>query len=267
MREFNPQELANTAWAFATAGHAAPALFDPIAAEEAAGRVRELNPQVLANTTWAFATAGHAAPGLFEAIAEEASGRVREFTPQALANTAWAFATAGHAAPALFEAIAIVEEAAGGVREFKPQELANTAWAYAASDHLAVESTLFDQRFARRCDALTHGFTVRTLCQLHQWRLWYECERACSEGLPGPALLTRCAATFQATKARPSRFQRQVAATLVSLGASVQEEVVLGEALQPGLGGRLTRRATGSQGGRAVAFRGARANWRHAAQA
>ena len=117
VREFNPQALTNMAWAFATAGHAAPALFQAIAAESA-GRVRELNPQELANTAWAFATAGHAAPALLEAIAEEASGRVREFTPQALINTAWAFATAGHAAPVLFDAIAA--EAAGPVRELNP---------------------------------------------------------------------------------------------------------------------------------------------------
>ena len=29
--EFNPQDLANTAWAYATAGHSAPALFDALA--------------------------------------------------------------------------------------------------------------------------------------------------------------------------------------------------------------------------------------------
>jgi len=226
VREFKPQELANTAWAFATAGHAAPALFGAIA-EEAAGRVREFKPQELANTAWAVATAGHAAPALLEAIAVEAAGRVRELNPQNLANTAWAFATAGHAAPALFEAIA--EEAARRVGELNPQELANTAWAYAASDHHAVESSLFDQRFARRCDALAHEFNSKDLSQLHQWRLWYECERACSNGLPEAALLARCDAAFRASEVTVSHFQRQVAETLVSLGASVQEEVVLEE--------------------------------------
>jgi hypothetical protein len=54
--EFKPQELANTAWAFATAGHAAPALFDAIAAE-AAQRVGGLNAQSLANTAWSLAVA------------------------------------------------------------------------------------------------------------------------------------------------------------------------------------------------------------------
>jgi len=115
------------------------------------------------------------APALLEAIAEEACGRVHEFKPQELINTAWEFATAGHATQVLVRAIA--EEAAGRVHEFKPQELANTAWAYAASDHLTVESTLFDQHFARHCDALAHDFNSKGLRQLHQWRLWYECER------------------------------------------------------------------------------------------
>jgi len=48
---------------------------------ESAGRVRELNPQALANTAWAFVTAGHAAPVLFDAIGREAAGRVRELNP------------------------------------------------------------------------------------------------------------------------------------------------------------------------------------------
>ena len=137
--EFKPQELSNTAWAFATADHSAPALFDAIGAQ-AAGRVRELNPQDLANTAWAFATAGHAAPAIFDAIGKEAAGRVRELNPQNLANTAWAFATAGHAAPALFDAIGT--ESAGRVGEFKPQELSNTAWAFARAGHAAP--ALFD---------------------------------------------------------------------------------------------------------------------------
>jgi len=62
--------------------------------------------QALANTAWAFATAGVAAPQLFEAIAREAPMRIKEFNSQNLANTVWAFAKSGVAAPQLFEAIA-----------------------------------------------------------------------------------------------------------------------------------------------------------------
>jgi len=226
VRELNQQDLANTAWAFATAGHTAPALFDAIG-REAAGRVHELNPQDLSNTAWAFATAGQAAPALFDAIGREAAGRVHELNPQGLANTAWAFATAGQAAPALFDAIG--REAAGRVRELNSQDLANTAWAFAVLDHLPLELSLFDQRFAHQCDALAHEFNSLDLSQLHQWRLWYTSERACSDRLPSAALLARCDAAFRAAEAQPSRLQRDVAKAPASLGASVQEEKVLEE--------------------------------------
>jgi len=115
------------------------------------------------------------------------------------------------------------------VREFNPQNLANTAWAFAALDALPMESSLFDQHFARRCEALAHEFNVENLCQLHQWRLWYAGERGCSDALPGAALLARCAAAFRALEVAPTRTQREVAGTLTSLGLPVQEDVVLDE--------------------------------------
>ena len=43
--------------------------------------VTEFDPQALANTAWAFATAGHAAPELFDAVAKAAAPRLVEFTP------------------------------------------------------------------------------------------------------------------------------------------------------------------------------------------
>ena len=54
----------------------------------ALARVRDCNPQELSNTAWAFATAGHAAPALFDAMAVEAASRVRHFKPQEMTNTA-----------------------------------------------------------------------------------------------------------------------------------------------------------------------------------
>merc|ERR1712216_694874 len=50
------------------------------------------NSQNLANTVWAFATAGHVSPELFDAIAGVAKHRLRDFNSQELANTVWAFA-------------------------------------------------------------------------------------------------------------------------------------------------------------------------------
>merc|ERR1711967_31125 len=65
---FNPQELSNTAWAFATAGHASPELFKAISAEAVRRRLGGFNEQALSNTAWAFATVGISAHDLFEAI-------------------------------------------------------------------------------------------------------------------------------------------------------------------------------------------------------
>ena len=50
----------------------------------------EYKSQNLAKTAWAYATAGHVTPALLEAIATKAAPRVREFNDQNLASTAWA---------------------------------------------------------------------------------------------------------------------------------------------------------------------------------
>jgi len=54
---FNPQELSNVVWAFATAGHASPELFNTISAEAVRRRLDNFNPQDLSNMAWAFAVA------------------------------------------------------------------------------------------------------------------------------------------------------------------------------------------------------------------
>ena len=57
MRDFNLQELANTAWAFATVGHKNERLFTALAAA-AERRIKDFNSQEVVNTAWAFATVG-----------------------------------------------------------------------------------------------------------------------------------------------------------------------------------------------------------------
>ena len=80
---FNSRDHAITAWAFASAAHAAPSLFDAIAARAgAAPLLGQCSEQSLSNLAWAFATAGHEAPELLDAIARAARQRLSEFTPQ-----------------------------------------------------------------------------------------------------------------------------------------------------------------------------------------
>ena len=62
-------------------------------ARTAEQRVGDFTLQELANTAWAFATVGQSDAQLFTALAREAERRVVDFNPQELANTAWAFAT------------------------------------------------------------------------------------------------------------------------------------------------------------------------------
>ena len=88
------------------------------------GDLRDFKPQELANTAWAFATAGRAAPTLLDAIATEAVRRgLRDFNEQELANTAWAFAAADHLAPALFDSDAFVQQLRAAERSFAPDAL------------------------------------------------------------------------------------------------------------------------------------------------
>ena len=53
-----------------------------------------MNVQNLANTAWAFATASQQDAQLFAALARVSELRLGDFDVRYLANTAWAFATA-----------------------------------------------------------------------------------------------------------------------------------------------------------------------------
>ena len=71
-------------------------------AKEAERRLDQFNAQQLANTAWAFATVGQKDEQLFKALAKMAERRLDEFNAQGLANTAWAFATVGQKDEQLF---------------------------------------------------------------------------------------------------------------------------------------------------------------------
>ena len=54
---------------------------EAVALEARSRGLSKFKEQELSNTAWAFATAGHAAPALLAAISEEAAGRASEFKP------------------------------------------------------------------------------------------------------------------------------------------------------------------------------------------
>ena len=57
-------------------------------------RLLDFNVQEIANTAWAFATASQSDALLFAVLARAGEQRLVDFNMQELANTAWAFATA-----------------------------------------------------------------------------------------------------------------------------------------------------------------------------
>ena len=91
----NTRGLANIAYAAArgTKGQQMGVLFMALASAATERRMRDFNTQDLANTAWAFAMVGHGDERLFTALAAAAVQRLKDFNSQALANTAWAFAT------------------------------------------------------------------------------------------------------------------------------------------------------------------------------
>ena len=66
----------------------------------------DFNMQELANTAWAFAPAGSPNAELFAVLAKEAERYVEDFATQEPANIAWTFSTAGFSNAYLFARLA-----------------------------------------------------------------------------------------------------------------------------------------------------------------
>ena len=84
-----------------------------VLARAAERQLSDFTPQEVANTAWVFATVNHRDEKLVAALAMVAEWRLSEFDPQAVANMAWAFATLARVAVAhqrekLFAALARV---------------------------------------------------------------------------------------------------------------------------------------------------------------
>ena len=65
-------------------------------AREVEWRLSDFSLQQVANAAWAYATAGRCDEMLFRALARAVEWRYNEFKMQGFANTSWASATAGH---------------------------------------------------------------------------------------------------------------------------------------------------------------------------
>ena len=89
MKDFNSQNLANTAWACATVGHNERVLSTLAAAAERC--MIDINSRSLANTAFPFARMNVCCQRWKLLL-----WRMMDFNSQNLANTAWVFAVVGH---------------------------------------------------------------------------------------------------------------------------------------------------------------------------
>ena len=183
----------------------------------------DFDPQHLANTAWAFAKVGHASAKLFNAISAEVVRRgLGGFNLQALSNTAWAFATAYHEAPELFKAFT-VEALRRGLGGFTALQLSNMAWAFAVFDPPSANALFSTTCFSTRCASLETSFSLEQLTQLHQWSLWRKERRAPWPGLH-ESLRQACRNACFEEDGQPSRTQSEVVREIRSRGFDVDEE-------------------------------------------
>ncbi|XXQ35296.1 RAP domain-containing protein [Plasmodiophora brassicae] len=152
MPDFNPQCVANTAWAFATLSIQNRALFNALG-RRALEIISGFNPQNVANTAWAFATLSIQNRLLFNALGNRALAMMADFNAQGVANTAWAFAKLSIQNRALFSALG--RRALEIISGFKPQEVANTAWAFAT---LSIQNRLLFNALGSRALEIMSGF-------------------------------------------------------------------------------------------------------------
>ena len=133
---FQPLNLSNIVWAFATAKVCHRHLFDKVAHEVVDHRdLRDFKEQALSNILWAYATARVPCPLLFKKVADKvvAHNHLGLFKPQALSNIVWAFATAQVSHESLFDKVAGEVIARHNLRSFNSQDLSMIVWAYAVA--------------------------------------------------------------------------------------------------------------------------------------
>lgn len=146
LTEFTDLGLATLAWAFANAGHPAPALFEAVACD-VYRRLPALNPQCIATLTWAFARANESQsrPELINRLLDCVRPQLAEMGPQSLAMLLWSVAKAKHQADNFFAAAhpLVLER----LCDFDSQGLAKVLWAFAVGSSLPT-----GEMFLRACE-------------------------------------------------------------------------------------------------------------------
>ncbi|KAL8464854.1 hypothetical protein ACS0TY_034370 [Phlomoides rotata] len=140
----SPQGVSNIAWALSKIGGELLYVSEmDRVAEVALSKVAEFNSQNVANLAGAFASMQHSAPQLFSELSKRASDIIHTFQPQEIAQVLWAFASLGENADYLLDSLDNVEleqikccsKFDEGKTElaltFSRDQLGNICWSYA----------------------------------------------------------------------------------------------------------------------------------------
>ena len=186
VKEYNPQNLSNTAWAIAKRVSEGPAVtaaaekavyfsaLGAIVEEVLAHRVDDVHAQNLVSLAYALVVANFDAPAyLFEALPRRLAAVVDKANHQDLSNACWATAKAGGGGEgrgAETFAVAERELLKRGVGPLdNPQNISNTAWAFAKAGRGSDDLwTLVGAAAQRQC----HLFRAQNVSNtLYAWAL------------------------------------------------------------------------------------------------
>jgi len=128
IKNFQPSNLANMAWAFSRNNFPNEKLIQAIASE-AAEQVDAFKPSEVSMLTWSFAVVGFMDKNLMAELGAKAARSIGEFTGQQLSHMAWCFGVLSLRHSEFLEALA--KDVYTSPDKFKAQHLTNIAWAFA----------------------------------------------------------------------------------------------------------------------------------------
>ena len=136
------------------------------------GNLSGFNPQNVSNIFWVYATTGKSHTQLFKQLADYivAQDDLSGFIPQSVSNIVLVYTTAGESHPLLSQKLADV--AITRRNDFNAQGISNLLWAYTVAN-IDVPSQ-FNADFIGACLEKENDFSLKCFPWLHQWQLWQE---------------------------------------------------------------------------------------------